>query len=90
MKKKPTFAKKSLFENVNPTPVDAYMGEQTQTHEYEHEHIPPKKKKELYDRRINLMLKPSTTQALDALAAEQEISRNELIRDIIENFLNKN
>lgn len=61
---------------------------QTHTHEHVHEQTPKRKKKELNDRRINLMMKPSTVEALDAYAEEQEISRNELIRDIIEKFLN--
>lgn len=82
MKKKNTFGRNSLFEGVKPTHVQA--------HEHVHEHVPTPvtpKVKELKDKRIPLMVKPSTVTELDEYAKIWGITRNELLRKLIGEFL---
>lgn len=84
MKKKPTFANGSLFGDVKPTSVDKYA------HEHVHEHVPTPvapRARELKDKRIPLMVKPSTVTELDEYAKVWGITRNELLRKLIGEFL---
>ena len=86
MKKKPTFAKTSLFGDVKPTLVDAYVNTPTHTHEYTH--TPTVKERKT--RRVQLLMKESTVDALDAYAKAHDTSRNEIIQNLVEQFLIKN
>ena len=68
-----------LMKNVKPA--------QAQAHDHVHEQKPKRKKKELFEKRVPVLFKPSTVEALDRLAEEEGLNRNELIREIIENYL---
>ena len=81
MKKKRTFGE--TLNNMNPTPVDAYT--HTPTHEYTHTPTPTVKERKT--RRVQLLMKESTVDALDAYAKSHDTSRNEIIQNLVEQFL---
>ena len=60
----------------------------THTQEYTHTptHTPPKERK---TRRVQLLLRESTVDALDSYAKLHDTSRNEIIQKLVEGFLNE-
>jgi hypothetical protein len=84
MKKKSTFARNSLFEGVQPTHTDV------DTHEYTHTHTPTHTVKERKTRRVQLLMKESTVDSLDAYAKKYDTSRNDIIQNLVEEFLKTN
>ena len=83
-KKKPTFG---VMDNLS-TPVyththadtDADVYEDASTHE-------PTQKRERKTRRVQLLLTESAVNNLDAFAKDHDLSRNEIIQGLIEDFL---
>ena len=71
--KKPGFG---VLDNL-PTP--------TQTHT--HTHTPTPKIKERKTRRVQLLMKESTVDALDQYAKAHDTSRNDIIQKLVEDFL---
>jgi hypothetical protein len=63
----------------NPTPTPTY----TDTHTHTDTHIVKERK----TRRVQLLLKESTVNELDAYAKRIDTSRNEIIQNLIEDFL---
>lgn len=49
-------------------------------------HTPPKERK---TRRVQLLLRESTVDALDFYAKQHDTSRNEIIQKLVESFLNE-
>lgn len=60
----------------------------TSTHTDTHTHTPtPVPKKERKTRRVQLLLKESAVNALDTYARDQDTSRNDIIQNLIDEFL---
>lgn len=66
-----------LLGNVKNTP--------TPTHEYTH--TPTHTAKERKTRRVQLLMKESTVNELDAYAKRNDTSRNDIIQNLVEEFL---
>ena len=83
-KKKPTFG---VMDNLS-TPVYTHTHTDTHddmpTHESTHEHT---QKRERKTRRVQLLLTESAVNNLDAFAKDHDLSRNEIIQGLIEDFL---
>ena len=45
------------------------------------------KVKERKDRRVSLLLKPSSVEILDEFARDHDTSRNDIIQQLIDNFI---
>ena len=58
----------------------------THTHEYTHTPTQPVVK-ERKNRRVQLLLKESTVNALDLYAKQHDTSRNDIIQTLVEDFL---
>lgn len=74
---KPASKFPDLLGNVKNTP--------THTHTHEHTHTPVLKERKT--RRVQLLMKESTVDALDAYAKRNDTSRNEIIQNLVEQFL---
>lgn len=66
-----------LLDNVKNTP--------TPTHEYTH--TPTHTAKERKTRRVQLLMKESTVNELDSYAKLHDTSRNDIIQNLVEEFL---
>lgn len=62
----------------------------THTHTDTHEHTHTPVLKERKTRRVQLLMKESTVDALDAYAKTHDTSRNDIIQSLAEDFLKKN
>ena len=60
------------------------------THTHEYTHTPTPSVKERKTRRVQLLLKESTVDQLDAYAKKYDTSRNDIIQNLVEEFLSKN
>lgn len=67
--------------------TDLVEKKDTHTHEYTHTPVVPQK--EFKSKRVQLLMKPSTVARLDAYAKRNETSRNDIIQNLVEEFLNK-
>lgn len=77
---KPASKFPELMSNVKNTP--------THTHTHEYTHTPTAKERKT--RRVQLLMKESTVDALDAYAKTHDTSRNDIIQNLVEQFLEKN
>lgn len=59
----------------------------THTHEYTHTTTPTQVMKERKTKRVQLLLKPSTVDQLDSYAKINDTSRNDIIQNLVEEFL---
>lgn len=71
-------ARNSLFQDLKP---------QKPTHEYTHTDTPIVKERKT--RRVQLLMKESTVDQLDAYAKTHDTSRNDIIQNLVEEFLRK-
>ena len=62
----------------------------THTHTDTHEHTHTPVVKERKTRRVQLLLKESTVDALDAYAKKHDTSRNDIIQNLVEDFIKNN
>jgi hypothetical protein len=60
----------------------------TSTHTHTDTHTPVVKERKT--RRVQLLLKESSVDALDAYAKKHDTSRNDIIQNLVEDFINKN
>ena len=67
-----------LMQDLKPTP----------THTDTHTHTPVMKERKT--RRVQLLMKESTVDALDAYAKKHDTSRNDIIQNLVEDFITKN
>lgn len=67
-----------LMQDLKPTP----------THTHTDTHTPVVKERKT--RRVQLLLKESSVDALDAYAKKHDTSRNDIIQNLVEDFINKN
>ena len=58
------------------------------THTHEYTHTPTPVQKERKTKRVQLLMKPSTVDQLDAYAKIHDTSRNDIIQNLVEEFLN--
>lgn len=73
-----------LMDDLKPT----YTPTHTDTHEYTHTDTPIKRERRT--RRVQMLMKESLVDALDAYAAKCDTSRTEIIQGLVEEFLKKN
>ena len=73
-----------LMQDLKPTPTHTH----TPTHTDTHEHTPVMKERKT--RRVQLLMKESTVDALDAYAKTHDTSRNDIIQNLVEDFLKNN
>lgn len=71
-----------LYDDLSPTHTD------THTHNDTHEYTPVKRERRT--RRVQMLMKESLVDALDAYAAKYDTSRTEIIQGLVEEFLKKN
>lgn len=60
----------------------------THTHTHTDTHTPVIKERKT--RRVQLLMKESTVDALDAYAKKHDTSRNDIIQNLVEDFIKKN
>lgn len=82
VKKSNTFGVLNNLPNPTPAPTP------THTHNYTHTDTPIVKERKT--RRVQLLLKESTVNELDAYAKRIDTSRNEIIQNLIEEFIKNN
>ena len=82
-----TFPK--VFENINP-PTHTHTDTPTPTDVSTPTTSPAPVVKERKTRRVQLLMKESTVQSLDAYAKRYDTSRNDIIQNLVEDFLAKN
>lgn len=70
----------SLYDDLKPT--------STPTHTHTDTHTPVMKERKT--RRVQLLMKESTVDALDAYAKKHDTSRNDIIQNLVEDFIKKN
>ena len=70
-----------LMQDLKPTPAPA----DTHTHEYTQPIVRERK-----NRRVQLLMKESVVDSLDAYAKRCDTSRSEIIQNLVEDFLKKN
>ena len=68
-----------LMQDLKPT--------STQEYTYTHTDTPTPVQKERKTKRVQLLLKPSTVDQLDAYAKIHDTSRNDIIQNLVEEFL---
>lgn len=73
-----------LMQDLKPTHTH------TPTHTDTHEHTHTPVVKERKTRRVQLLMKESTVDALDAYAKTHDTSRNDIIQNLVEDFLKNN
>ena len=71
-----------LYDDLKPTSTP------TDTHTHNHEYTPIKRERRT--RRVQMLMKESLVDALDAYAAKYDTSRTEIIQGLVEEFLSKN
>lgn len=69
-----------LYDDLKPT--------STPTHTHTDTHTPVMKERKT--RRVQLLMKESTVDALDAYAKKHDTSRNDIIQNLVEDFIKKN
>ena len=69
-----------LMQDLKPTP--------TSTHTHTDTHTPVLKERKT--RRVQLLMKESTVDALDAYAKKHDTSRNDIIQNLVEDFIKNN
>lgn len=74
-------SRNSLFMDLKPKQTP------TPTHEYTHTHTDTPTVRERKTRRVQLLMKESTVDQLDAYAKTHDTSRNEIIQKLVEEFL---
>lgn len=74
----------SLYDDLKPTSTHT----DTHTHNDTHEYTPVKRERRT--RRVQMLMKESLVDALDAYAAKYDTSRTEIIQGLVEEFLKKN
>ena len=62
----------------------------TSTHTHTHTDTPTPVVKERKTRRVQLLMKESTVDALDAYAKAHDTSRNDIIQSLVEDFCKQN
>ena len=60
----------------------------TDTHTHDDTHTPVMKERKT--RRVQLLMKESTVDALDTYAKKHDTSRNDIIQNLVEDFIKKN
>ena len=75
-----------LMGDLKPTPT--HTPTHTDTHEYTHTDVPIKRERRT--RRVQMLMKESLVDALDAYAAKYDTSRTEIIQGLVEEFIKKN
>ena len=73
-----------LMKNIPTTPTHTHA--YTHTHEY----VPTHTAKERKTRRVQLLMKESTVEALDSYAKAHDTSRNDIIQNLVDQFLKTN
>lgn len=73
-----------LMGDLKPTHTPTH----TDTHEYTHTDVPIKRERRT--RRVQMLMKESLVDALDAYAAKYDTSRTEIIQGLVEEFIKKN
>lgn len=73
----------SLFQDLAPK-------KPTPTQEYTHTHTDTPIVKERKTRRVQLLMKESTVDQLDAYAKRHDTSRNDIIQGLVDKFLKEN
>jgi hypothetical protein len=71
-----------LMDDLKPTPTHTHDDTHTYTHNDE-----PIVKRERRTRRVQLLMKESLVDVLDAYAAKHDVSRTEIIQSLVEKFL---
>ena len=56
------------------------------THTHEYKHTPTPVVKEIKDKRVNLLMKPSVVNKLDVYAKSKGTSRNDILDKLVEEF----
>ena len=69
-----------LYDDLKPT--------STPTHTHTDTHTPVMKERKT--RRVQLLMKESTVDALDAYAKKHDTSRNDIIQNLVEDFIKTN
>lgn len=77
-----------LMDDLKPTYTPTSTHTHNDTHEYTHTDIPIKRERRT--RRVQMLMKESLVDALDAYAAKCDTSRTEIIQGLVEEFLKKN
>ena len=73
-----------LMDDLKPTPTS------TSTHTPVYTHTDTPKNKERKTRRVQLLMKESTVDELDQYAKQHDTSRNDIIQNLVEKFLEEN
>lgn len=71
-----------LMQDLTPTHTS------TDTHTHNDTHTPVMKERKT--RRVQLLMKESTVDMLDAYAKTHDTSRNDIIQNLVEDFIKKN
>ena len=74
-----------LMKNV-PTSTQPSVPVHVHEHEYEQVQVQPK---ELRNKRVIVMLKPSMADKLDRCAKQKDVSKNSIVESLIEEYLQK-
>ena len=80
--KKTTFGDSGVFDGIEPN-----VSTHTSTHTQKVDLVPSTKERKT--RRVQLLLKESTVAALDNYAKVHDTSRNDIIQNLVEEFLNR-
>lgn len=73
-----------LMDDLKPTSTPTHTHDDTHTYTHDDE---PIVKRERRTRRVQLLMKESLVDALDAYAAKHDVSRTEIIQSLVEKFL---
>ena len=74
----------SLYDDLKPT--STHIDTHTSTHTDTHTPVVKERK----TRRVQLLMKESTVDALDAYAKKHDTSRNDIIQNLVEDFIKNN
>ena len=74
----------SLYDDLKPSSTPTH----TDTHTHTHEYAPIKRERRT--RRVQMLMKESLVDALDAYAKKHDTSRTEIIQVLVEEFLKEN
>ena len=75
-----------LMDGLTPKPTHTPTHDDTHTHTHADTPI----KRERRTRRVQMLMKESLVDALDAYAAKYDTSRTEIIQGLVEEFIKKN
>ena len=73
-----------LMQDLTPQPTSTH----THTDTHEHTHTPTMRDRKT--RRVQLLMKESTVDALDAYVKKYDTSRSDIIQNLVEDFIKKN